>query len=59
MTRTRLVATYRYGPDDLIQCSISIPSSYPDAVAEAKSTLLAMMRETLADVIRQNHTTDT
>ena len=56
MTRTRIVATYHIGPDEVIQCSISIPTNYPDAINEAKTTILAMMRDQLADVIRQNHT---
>ena len=51
--RTRILATYRISEDELIQCSLSIPSNYPDAVSEAKATVLAMMHEQIADVLAQ------
>lgn len=57
--RTKIVGTYRLSPDETVQFSISIPANYPDAIAEAKATVLAMLSEELADVMRQTRGVDT
>lgn len=55
---TNITGTYRLNEDELIQVSISIPGNYPDAIAEAKATVLSMLHEELADVIAQTVDTD-
>src|SRR4051794_36005556 len=50
---TRITGTYRMNDDEFIQVSVVIDSNYPDAIAEAKATMLTGTRDMLADVIRQ------
>jgi hypothetical protein len=56
--RTKIVGTYKMNEDEFIQVSVVIDSNYPDAVAEAKATMLTGTRDMLADVIRQTRPED-
>lgn len=55
---TRIVATYKMAEDKYVQASISIPGNYPDAVAEAKATVVATVHDMLADVLAQTRPLD-
>lgn len=58
MKRTTVTATYRIDTDELIQCSISVPhDAYPQVMDQAAATVKRMMREQLADVLRQTRET--
>ena len=50
---TKIVATYRIADDEVLQFEVTIASNFPDAVAEAKATVLSMMHTALADVLAQ------
>lgn len=53
MKRTTITVTYRLDDSELIQCTVSIPTNYPDVVAEARATVLALLHCELADVLAQ------
>ncbi len=52
--RATITGTYRLNEHEVIQCTVAMPNAYPDAIAEAKTTVLSMLHEELADVMAQN-----
>ncbi len=48
--RAKVVATYRLNEHELVQVATSVTASFPDAVAEAKATAIAGVREILDDI---------
>lgn len=57
--KARVTGTYRMNENELIQFSVEVPNAYPDAIAEAKATVLSpLLHEELADIIEQTTVTD-
>jgi hypothetical protein len=56
---TSITATYRLSDDgELLQFTVRVPDPYPDAISEAKATVLSLLRDGLADVLRQTRADD-
>ena len=51
--RASITGTYRLNENECIQFTVSMPNAYPDAVAEAKATVLSLLHDELADVLGQ------
>jgi hypothetical protein len=52
---SQITGVYQLGEHERIQFTVTIQGvPYPDAIAEAKATVLALMHEELADVMKQN-----
>jgi hypothetical protein len=52
--RTRVVGTYRIDESELLQFAVTFAAdAYPDVLAEAKASVLAMLHDGLADVLAQ------
>ena len=56
--RAKITGTYRLDENELIQVTVEVPNAYPDAIAEAKATVLSMLSEELADVLEQQYGKD-
>jgi hypothetical protein len=56
--RAKITGTYRISSEELVQFTVDVASSYPDALAEAKSTVLSLLHEELADVLHQQYGKD-
>lgn len=56
--RAKITGTYRMDAHEVIQVTVDLPNAYPDAIAEAKATVLAMLHEQLADVLEQQYGKD-
>ncbi len=58
MGKTRVEVTYRIADDEFLAFSVTVPAkAYPQVMAEAKATVLALLREGLADVMEQTRPT--
>jgi len=53
MKRCRVTATYKPNEAEVYQASISIPNSYPDALDEARVTVVKMVHDLLKDALDQ------
>lgn len=51
--RSKITCTYRIADDEALMFEVTIANSYPDAVAEAKTTVLSLLHDGLADVLDQ------
>lgn len=48
--RAKVCATYRINTEELVQVTVGVSASYPDAVAEARATAVAGIRDILDDI---------
>lgn len=51
--RTKIVGLYKIADDEVLQFTVTIASNYPDAISEAKATILGCLHDALADVLTQ------
>ena len=51
--RATITGVYRLDEHEAIQFTVTVPNAYPDAISEAKATVLAMLHDELADVMGQ------
>ena len=53
MARAKVVATYKPNETELFQVTVTASTSYPDALAEARSTAVRAVSEMLTDALEQ------
>jgi len=51
--RASITGVYRMDEHEAIQITVTMPNAYPDALDQAKATVLAMLHAELADVMGQ------
>jgi hypothetical protein len=56
-TRTKVEGLYQIAEGEALRFTVTIASNYPDAVAEAKATVLGCLHDSLADVLAQTRPT--
>lgn len=50
--RASITAVYRMNEREFLQVTVALPTPYPDALNEAKTTVVAMMRDMFAEITR-------